>query len=241
MKERAMKDTVLPTKQSDDFTVVLGNTFKLITFTWKALLLNLVTFLQVYILPLLVIGGSLLILSSIFLGNDGKGISGVTIALGIIAIIGIFILAVLLAIASIITQLASVRGQKISLGEVMDKAQPFFWRFVGLNLATAFLIFLGFILLVIPGVIATVLLIFAAYIMIDKNLGIVDTIKTSVELTKAHWKIALALIFVQAALQILLIIPVIGAAISTGLAIAYFCLPALLYTRIAKTYKKRSA
>lgn len=235
-----MDDKTLPTKQEDDFFTILGNTFKLINKSWEALLLNLGTFILVYVLPFIIFFAALFLFSGALIATNGNtSVTAVTIALGIAAGIGLLILLVLVSIASIIAQLASVRGQKISFKEVVDQSQPFFWRFIGLGIVSTLIVVAGFILLIIPGFIALFLLLFSGYAMIDKNLGIMDAVKTSVDLTKKNWKIVLAFILLQTIIGIPQVIPFFGAIVTTILSIAYFCLPAILYLRIAKGSQKK--
>ncbi len=232
-----MDDKALPTRQEDDFFTILGNSFKLIEKSWEALLLNLGTFVQIYIIPFVLVFLSLFLITTLATTTHSDGATMVSVLLGIVATIGLLILLVLLSIASIITQLASVRGQKISFREVVDQSQPFFWRFVGLGILSILIVVIGFVLLIIPGLIATVLLVFAGYVMIDKNLGAIDSIKVCTNLVKKNWKIALALVVVQAAIQLPQVVPFLGALVTVVLSIAYFCLPAILYLRIAGTTK----
>jgi hypothetical protein len=234
-----MDDKVLPIQQKDDFFTILGNSFKLIGASWEALLFNLGTFVKIYFLPLIIF-----LIAIPFLGAtliwDNNHVNLATVALAIAVGVGLFILAILLSIASIITQLASVHGKKISFSEVIEQAQPFFWRFIGLGILSVLIIFVGFILLIIPGLIALVLLTFVGYVMIDKNLGVIDSLRHGWNLAKTNWKIPLALLILQCIIQLPTVVPVFGAIITAGLTIAYFCLPAILYTRITgdKSAKK---
>jgi len=179
-----------------------------------------------------------------FLGNhidEGGATTDVTataIIFGVIAGVGIAILLVLLSIATIIAQLASVRGEKISFKEVVNQAQPFFWRFLGLGILSILTVVAGLILLIIPGIVLAFWLIFASYIMVDKNTGVIVAMKASIALTRKNWKVALALVAVQFIIQIpSALIPSLGSIATTALSIAYFCLPAILYLRITNDKK----
>lgn len=235
-----MEASSLPTRQEDDFFTILGNAFKLITKSWEALVLNLGTFILVYILPFIIIFSAFIFwLGSLFTGGNDD-ISTFSIVLGIIVGIGICILLVLLSIATIITQLASVRGNKISFQDVINQSTPFFWRFIGLGILSALVVLAGIILLIIPGLLAIFFLIFSSYLMIDKDLGVVDSMKASYKLVKRNWKIVLALVLLQFIIQIPSIVPVFGAIITTILSITYFCLPAILYLRMANPTKVKA-
>lgn len=232
----------LPTRQEDDFFNILGNIFKLINKSWEALLLNLGTFILVYILPFIIIFAALMLWAgSLWANGDSNSFSALSIVLGIIVVIGISVLLVLLSIATLIAQLASVRGKKISFQEVISQAQPFFWKFVGLGILSALVVIAGFILFIIPGFLAIFFLIFSSYLMVDKNLGVVDSMKGSYELVKQNWKVILALFLLQLIVQIPSIVPIVGPIIATVLGIAYFCLPAILYLRMVNLSKNKAS
>ena len=221
-----------PTEQNDDFFTIVGNAFQLIKKSWEAVRLNLVTFILVYLAPIIFISAAVTVaLPFFFAGNDGA--TGAGIVLLIIAVTGLIVLSIMLAIASIIVQLASVRGKKISFSEAVNQALPYFWRLVGLTILSILVIGLGFLLFIIPGVLAMFFLLLASYVLIDQKIGIVDAMRKSYEITKAHWKVVGALIIVQFVIGLPAVVPVFGTIISMALAIAYFCLPAIIYLRIA--------
>lgn len=67
--------------------------------------------------------------------------------------------------------------------------QPF-WNFVGAALLSGFAIFIGFILLIVPGIIAAVLFAFVGYVVIEEKLRPIEALKRSIALTKgSRWKI----------------------------------------------------
>jgi hypothetical protein len=73
-----------------------------------------------------------------------------------------------------------------------------FWRFLGAEILLGIIVFFGFLLLVVPGVIAALGLGFAPYLVVDRGLGSVEALKQSWQLTKGYkWSLlvlALALI-----------------------------------------------
>lgn len=228
-----------PTNQKDDFFDILGNEFRLIGKSWNALKRNLATFILIYILPYFLL--SFLVFAyvgTIFtVQNDKVTVNDFNAPLAIIASLGVIILITLLAIATIIAQLTSVRGHKISFGEVIEKAWPFFWRFIGLGILSVLVVLVGLVLLIIPGLLAIFFLSLAGYAMIDKNLGVTDSMRTSYELVKRNWKIVLAYMILTFLLSLPQIVPIFGAIVTVALSIAYFCLPAILYTRITRDTK----
>jgi uncharacterized membrane protein len=67
-----------------------------------------------------------------------------------------------------------------------------FWRFLGAHILTALIVFAGFLLLVIPGIIAAIGLGFVAFLVVDRGAGPVDALKESWRITKGHkWQLLL--------------------------------------------------
>lgn len=67
--------------------------------------------------------------------------------------------------------------------------QPF-WKFVGTSLLAGVIILLGFVLLIVPGIIAGIMLMFVGYLVIEEGLGPIAALKKSAALTKGNrWKL----------------------------------------------------
>jgi uncharacterized membrane protein len=134
----------------------------------------------------------------------------------------------------VVTQIESAKGKKIDINQVIEKSKPLVLPYIGLAIVLAVLITLGFVLLIIPGLLAIFFFTLSVYILVDKKVGIFDAIKQSYELTKANWEWVLALFIVQIAVSIVSYLPLIGWLISIVLSVVYFCLPAIIYLKIAK-------
>lgn len=69
--------------------------------------------------------------------------------------------------------------------------QPF-WRFVGGEILAALTIFVGFLLLIVPGIIASIGLSFVPFLLVDRPIGPIDSLKESWRITKGHkWQLFL--------------------------------------------------
>ena len=77
-----------------------------------------------------------------------------------------------------------------------------FWKYIGANILVAIIVVIGLVLLIIPGIIAAVGLMFTKYLVMDKNLGPVQAIKESWRITKKHILHLVGLLLVLIALNI---------------------------------------
>lgn len=68
-----------------------------------------------------------------------------------------------------------------------DAWQPeIYWKFLGASVLSMIIIVLGFILLIVPGVILGLGLIATCYLVVDKKLGAIEALKESWRITKGH-------------------------------------------------------
>ena len=245
----ASKDT--PNNEGDFFSLV-GEAFKMIGKSWEALKLNLLTFILVSIAPVaVVIAGAMLsgiiLAGSSEVGSDGVGVAGLFFSMFIMVVA--LVAALVFVPAITITQLESVKGNKVEFGEVFEKSKKFVLRYIGIGILTGLIVVIPtllmfFTLILIPvgiawAILAGFFLALTPYILVDKDLGIIETIKASYETTKKHWKWVLAAYVVLIVISIPGSIPVlqiIGWIPSLILSIAYFCLMPLVYvTKIKKS------
>jgi uncharacterized membrane protein len=72
-----------------------------------------------------------------------------------------------------------------------------FWRFLAAHILTGIVLFIGFICLIVPGIILAVGLAFVPYLVVERGLGPVEAMKESWRITKGHkWKLfQLGLVF----------------------------------------------
>lgn len=67
-----------------------------------------------------------------------------------------------------------------------------FLYYAGAKILTGIIVIVGLVLLIVPGVIAALALIFATYLIIDRNMGPIEAMKESVQMTKGHrWQLFL--------------------------------------------------
>ncbi len=78
----------------------------------------------------------------------------------------------------------------VTIGDLWNPAP--IWRFLGAEILATIIIFVGFLLLVVPGIIAALGLGFTPYVVIDRGLGPVESLKESWRITTGNkWRILL--------------------------------------------------
>jgi uncharacterized membrane protein len=92
--------------------------------------------------------------------------------------------------------------------------QPF-WKFLGASILVGLAVGIGFVLLVVPGLIAMVLFMFATFIVIDRGLGPIEAMKESMRIGRGHRWTLLGLV------AVLLLIVIAGfVAVFVGILVA---------------------
>jgi len=85
--------------------------------------------------------------------------------------------------------LKAARGNKL---EITDMFAGFrnYWNAVLANLLVGAIVFIGFILLIIPGIIFACKLAFTPYLVVDRKMDVIEAIKASWSMTRGHtWRV----------------------------------------------------
>ena len=86
--------------------------------------------------------------------------------------------------------LRAIRNEKFEISEMFDGFKKNYININLANLLTFAIIGLGFVLLIVPGIILACRLAFVSYLVMDKNMEPVTAIEKSWEMTKGHgWQI----------------------------------------------------
>lgn len=109
---------------------------------------------------------------------------------GVAALISIF-LSIMVSLGAVTFALRAHDDiASVKLGDLWNP-QPF-WRYLGATILTWLIVTVGFLLLIVPGVIAALGLYFASYFVIDRGAGPIDALKQSWHMTKGHkWQLFL--------------------------------------------------
>jgi len=86
--------------------------------------------------------------------------------------------------------LKAVRGQKVEIIEMIEGFRRKYIQIILANLLKIALIIMGFIMLIIPGIIIACRLAFVSYLVMDKNLDPMEAIEQSWKMTRGYgWKV----------------------------------------------------
>jgi len=157
-----------------------------------------------------------------------------------IACLLISIIAALWAqIALIIAVNGVIKGEMKPISEILKSAwSGLIGRFFVLNLLVGLIVFFGFILLIIPGIIFAIWFMFSTYILIFEKKGILESIGRSRELVSGYfWSVlgytALFQILTMIVVGLLnMVIPLVGSLITVVFSAYFIVFPLLLYREI---------
>ena len=152
-------------------------------------------------------------------GNGGVYPNFGGFALGII----FAVLAVAFATMEVILALKASKKDRVSFVEVWDeyKSNWLWLRLIGVIALTGFILLLGFIALIIPGIYLIGRVILAPYILIDQDTKVFEAVEKSWHLTRDRmWQVYSVLLF-SLLLSLPNIIPIIGPIIAFVLVLSF--------------------
>ncbi|QQS19872.1 hypothetical protein IPL85_00165 [Candidatus Saccharibacteria bacterium] len=138
------------------------------------------------------------------------------------------LIAVVISTATTVVELRNVGRTKISLSESFDMARPYIFPMLGLTILTGLILTISFLALIIPFFFVLPRILLAPYYLIDKQLGVIDSLKASWADTGGNvgkvWGIIGA-----ALLMALLMITIIGIPFSLYFLFMYSASASILY------------
>ena len=131
--------------------------------------------------------------NTVGIGLDSAGFITMAIVSSIVILVG----SVILQGALIFGAIADFNGRRARFGECMSVALRYFLPLLGLGILVGFGTMLGFLLLVIPGIIVALGWICSAPVLIVEDQGVTDSMSRSWELTGGYkwWILLLAIIY----------------------------------------------
>ena len=110
----------------------------------------------------------------------------VMLVYGILAVIVGFALTMVSVTYAILVPIKMHRNNLIPIKELLAEAIRKTPKYILLSIPMGLLIGLGYLLFIIPGVILTLMLMFAPYILLTEDVGVIEALKRSKELTKGY-------------------------------------------------------
>ncbi len=168
----------------------IGSAFDLVGKSWERVKANWKVFAVVNILTILgAISSSLGIFNneetdmktesvSSFSGLGSHQIAAI-VGAGLAVLLVFIVISIFLGVMSASLEVKAAAGKKPSLGELFSDGKKYFFRFIGLYVLLGLIIGFGFVLLIIPGIIALGRLIMAPYHLVDKDLKVTEAIRQS--------------------------------------------------------------
>lgn len=201
--------------------------FSLFKPSWEGLKLNLLELIVIYAVPSAILA-LLFLVGASMASSSGSG-AVVLIGLGVLAAL---VYATLLGPAIIHIQLKSARMEKATYESAWATSKKFWWRFLLLSIAVGFVIAIGLLLLIVPGIIFIRRYFLSQYALIDQDLDVGDSMRASNELSRGRSMAVFGILGVDILIGIPSFIPIIGQIITFLLQIGYFCAPAIRYQQL---------
>lgn len=149
--------------------------------SWSIFTQNPKLFLGIYFIPATLV--ILLEMVGIYTKYPGPP-TGLEVLLMLIVMSTIFAVFVLAGVA-MIKAVSDPTG--VTIQEAYDFAQPFFFQYIWVSLLSTVIIGLGFLLIIVPGIIFTFWFAFSYYVLVFENKKGIAALKKSKEYVKGHW------------------------------------------------------
>ncbi|MDB5164052.1 MAG: hypothetical protein JWS12_670 [Candidatus Saccharibacteria bacterium] len=225
----------------------LTGAFDLFSKSTEVVKRNLTLFAILYAIPFLTLIGRFGLHPSSRRTSDRFSASGGIAGLPTSAIVGLVSFGFLISVALIVLsffiramtyslELEGAQNKTPSFKYVFDKASRYWVRLIGLMIIVGVMALVGFILLIVPGLIVIRRYFLAPYLLIDKDLTITEAMQQSAELTKPYASTIWTIIGVSILISLTNVIPFIGVFIAFVLGILYSVAPALRYEELKKLH-----
>jgi hypothetical protein len=96
------------------------------------------------------------------------------------------LLSVVISIALLVVYLAGISNKQISVSEALNGISKYFVNYVVASIVAGAAALASFILFIIPAFFVIPRLVFTPFLVIDKNLGALDAVQTSWNMSKGH-------------------------------------------------------
>ncbi|MCB9819301.1 hypothetical protein H6789_01135 [Candidatus Nomurabacteria bacterium] len=140
---------------------------------------NFSLFLTILLIPIIVS-----FFTALFAPNPA---TGVMVTYESVIYMILMVIYVIISILMSIALILAINNNSLTAKDAYTQAMTYFWKYVGLSILMTIILMVGFLLLIIPGIILSVWFAFATYVLILENGGIVDSLKKSREYVRGKW------------------------------------------------------
>lgn len=82
--------------------------------------------------------------------------------------------------------LKAVRGERIEVRDIFVVFQRNYWNAVIANIVVGIIVGLGFVMLIVPGIIFACRLAFVPYLVVDREMDVMDALRVSWDMTRGY-------------------------------------------------------
>jgi len=147
-----------------------------VSYGWRAMVDNIFYFV--------VLGLIFLVVEAIFYVPGSFAVKYPYIS-AILGVIGLLI-AVYIHLAITVISLKVYAGEEPKFGDIFA-GNRYYWRFLGADILYGLLVLVGLILCVIPGIYFAIKYHFYGYLIVDQDMGVMDSLKKSGDITRGAW------------------------------------------------------
>jgi hypothetical protein len=153
--------------------------------------------------------------ANIFTASSPVAITAIIIG-GLLTLIGTYVLQGLV----VFTTINGLNGKPVDLSSAFSAGLRFFFPLLGLGILMGIGLFFGYLLLIVPGVILSIMWVVAAPVLVAEKRGIMESFQRSRDLTRgSRWMIfAIIVVYFIIAMILGMVIAGVGFASASGLA-----------------------
>jgi hypothetical protein len=146
----------------------------------------------------------------------------------------IFIAGVVLSLMAVILAVRAAQVKVVRFEDVWTDFKRLWLRLIGVEILSALLIVVSFLLLIVPGVFVMPRLVLAPYLLIDQNVGVREALNRSWDMTKGYLGAIWVVILFGLVLSLPKAVPIVGPIVAFVLILFYTVAMPLRYFEIKK-------
>jgi hypothetical protein len=160
--------------------------------------------------------------------------SSIFIGFSVFWLLFVVITGTIASIMSQAAQLDAVEGKRLDFQILWRTVKEAGLRLFGLYIVMGVVIIVGLFLLIVPGLIFIRRYFLAPYAMLDKKVGIRESMEASAALTKLNTGSVWGVVGVMVLISLIAIVPIIGGLVAFAVGCLYSVAPAIRYHQLKK-------